>query len=382
MNAELPWLRRGIARVLAGRVRARAGVAGRVAIVKLDRLGDFVLALAAIKRLIRHHGEERCVLIISPAAAELAQREFPAVERVVLPASQGHARAVLAAWRHRRALGALGVTRTVCLRHQRWDYDELVLSWTGAAEHVRLETTFTARLQSGRRTFVLDAPGAHSWPRGENRWPPPEGYCQELLRHAELVAQATGDRPAFDALLPELTVSAPALGPVPAIVITPLGSAPVRDLPPPLLAAALTEIRARSAGPVIFLGSVGQKARLEKLVALPPLRNLGAVEVRTDLDLAEYLAVVASSPLVLTVETATAHLATAMNRPMVALIGGGHFGEFAPWHRSSRQTWLTERLDCFGCDWRCVHPAPYCLTRISPDRVVDAVRRQLAGALS
>src|SRR5438552_3873027 len=103
MNADLLWLRRGIARLLAGRVRATHGVECRVAIVKLDRLGDFVLALGAIKLLVRHFGPERCVLIVSSAAAALAQREFPDVERMILPASQGHGRALIAAWRHRRA---------------------------------------------------------------------------------------------------------------------------------------------------------------------------------------------------------------------------------------------------------------------------------------
>jgi ADP-heptose:LPS heptosyltransferase len=87
----------------------------------------------------------------------------------------------------------------------------------------------------------------------------------------------------------------------------------------------------------------------------------------------EFAEAVGRAELVLTVETATAHLAAALDRPAIVLIGGGHFGQFGPWRRSARQVWLTHPMDCFGCNWRCIHPEPYCLTRISSDAVRDAI---------
>jgi ADP-heptose:LPS heptosyltransferase len=93
---------------------------------------------------------------------------------------------------------------------------------------------------------------------------------------------------------------------------------------------------------------------------------------------AELAEAVARAELVLTAESAAAHLAAAFDRPALVVIGGGHYGQFGPWRRSARQVWITNTLECFGCDWRCVHPAPYCLTRIG----VDAVRAGVAQALA
>jgi len=94
----------------------------------------------------------------------------------------------------------------------------------------------------------------------------------------------------------------------------------------------------------------------------------------------EFAEAISQAELVLTVETSTAHIATALDRPTIVLNGGGHYGQFAPWRRSARQIWLTHRLDCFGCGWRCPYPAPYCLTRIAAEQVGAAIRAVLGRA--
>ena len=58
----------------------------RVAVVKLDRLGDAVLALGAIHTLIQEFGSQSCLLVVSPQAEVLMRREFPKVDLLVLPA--------------------------------------------------------------------------------------------------------------------------------------------------------------------------------------------------------------------------------------------------------------------------------------------------------
>ena len=93
-------------------------------------------------------------------------------------------------------------------------------------------------------------------------------------------------------------------------------------------------------------------------------------------DLIEALA---GSTAVLTSETATAHLAAALDLPMVCLLGGGHYGCFAPWSRSERQIWLSHPMDCYDCRWECIHPQPYCITKISANGIVDALRRVISA---
>jgi ADP-heptose:LPS heptosyltransferase len=366
-------IRRIMARAVRGPLSLPAPKHRRVAIVKLDLLGDFVLALSAIRLLLAHYGEGQCLLVISPAAEPLARREFPRTPRFLMPASQGHALALLAAARFRRQLGSFEFEKVVCLRHQRWDYDELVLSWMRAGEHIRLETGFTERLRPELRTFWLEAPGAQVW---SNEGFTPEGrLCRELARHCALVAAATGSRPNGEEILPVLSASAKVDG---AVVVTPLSSLPIKDFPVALLVSAIKEVRQRSPWPVVLIGSAPQKSRLEQLRCALAAQEIGDIKVRADLSFEDYLNLLAAAPLVLTADTATAHLATALDRNAIVLMGGGHYGEFGPWRRSVRQIWLTERMDCFGCDWRCIHPAPYCLMRISVDALLDAVRQRLA----
>jgi ADP-heptose:LPS heptosyltransferase len=89
--------------------------------------------------------------------------------------------------------------------------------------------------------------------------------------------------------------------------------------------------------------------------------------------LVEFAQRVADAKAVLTVETSTAHLAAALDKPAVILIGGGHFGLLGPWQRSSKQRWLTNQLPCFGCDWRCIYPEIRCLSEIPPSAVARAL---------
>ena len=361
-----------MARAVHGPLSSPAPKPLRLAIVKLDLLGDFVLALSAIRLLLAHYGEEQCLLVISPAAEPLAQREFPRTSRLLLPASQGHWRALRAAVKFRRQLGSFEFEKLICLRHQRWDYDELVLSWMRANEYLRLETGFTELSRPEFRTFWLDAPGAQVW---SNEGVTSEGrLCRELARHGALVMAATGSRPNEEEMLPVLSASAKVDE---AVVVTPLGSKPIRDFPMTLLIAALKEVRRSSSLPVVLIGSASQKSRLEQLRRELAAQEIGNIRVWANLPFEDYLNLLASASLVLTVETATAHLATALDRNTIVLMGGGHYGEFGPWRRSARQVWLTERMDCFGCDWQCIHPAPYCLTQVSADLLVDAVACRL-----
>src|SRR5580698_9663310 len=70
------------------RQRARAPH-WRIGIYKVDRLGDFVLALGAIRAITEIAGEENCLLFHGAAAAELARREFPRLAKVEVPSLDG-----------------------------------------------------------------------------------------------------------------------------------------------------------------------------------------------------------------------------------------------------------------------------------------------------
>lgn len=371
-------------RRLASRARVPVRARYRVALVKLDRLGDFVLALSAIRLLLAYYGEKDCLLVISPAAEPLACREFPHTPRLLLPASLGHGRTLIAAAKYRRQLSSYAFERVICLRHHRWDYDEVVLAWMSAREHVRIEDGFTQRARPEWRTFAFREPGGIEW-RSQTRasdvsdWDGSrERLCDELAKHHCLVEIATGRKVAVHEVLPSLDAASVRYHG--GIVVTPMGSEAIRDIPLDLLRDGLRAIRQRCTSVVYLTGTPEQASALDQLAAYLQARGLDGLVCRSDLNFNDYLNLVGGARLVLTADTATAHLATALDRPAIVLLGGGHFGQFGPWHRSPRQVWLFNPVDCYHCDWRCVHPEPICLTKIPSERIREAVGRLLASS--
>ena len=359
------------------RPRSRGGSASfAAAVVKLDRLGDFVLALAAIRAILRHYGEDRCLLVISPVAEELAATEFPSTTRWVLPHSLGHMRALKAAFLHRDMVSRCQVDKLICLRHQRWDYDELVLSWFLTSSCIRTEDGWTRRRAPEQRVFQCATPGEFC---PVDRVLPSDGrgirLCRELELHRQVLEEVL-ERPVADE---EVVPAWARLEPVQGIVVSPLGSQGVRDFPPRLLRAAIGQAARSLKQSIVLIGQPHQRHRLEELAAYCR-DQAGSIEVKSRCCLAEFLGTVGRACLVISADTATAHVAATFDRPAVIALGGGHYGQFGPWCRSSRQQWLTHSADCFWCDWTCRFPEPLCLTGIPEQAVVAAVEKAVASS--
>lgn len=60
--------------------------------------------------------------------------------------------------------------------------------------------------------------------------------------------------------------------------------------------------------------------------------------------------------LVVSNDSALAHMAATTGTPSVVLLGGGHFGRFFPYPEtglSAKQVCVTHKMVCFHCNWRC-----------------------------
>jgi ADP-heptose:LPS heptosyltransferase len=305
--------------------------------------------------------------------------EFPLTPQLVLPMDVGHKRLLWEGRKARKLLRDITCAEAICLRHQRGDWDELVLSWVGGKRTHVLDESRAEREFAGRRTFLHAAEGRA---RFVEPAAPNSDSCRELERHRQLLSHALGRPVAAAEVLPgfeRVGINAPRTG----IVVTPFGSAAIRDFPAPLLLAGLQAIQARGTAPISLLGNLAQQSRLQQLAETLRTAGIAGVECVTPASVPAFAETVAGAELVLTVETATAHLAAAFDRPALILIGGGHYGEFGPWRRSPRQIWLTHSMDCFGCNWDCIYPEPFCLTRIGAEAVRAAVVQagQEGGAL-
>jgi ADP-heptose:LPS heptosyltransferase len=125
------------------------------------------------------------------------------------------------------------------------------------------------------------------------------------------------------------------------------------------------------------LGPATRSAELHALAGSLSAVGASAVAEAGALPL-EFVQRIARARCVLTVESAAAHLATALDRPAVVLTGGGHFGWFAPWGEGRRQRWVHHPLDCFGCSWVCRRPRVECLEELPPAAVAVAITEVLS----
>jgi len=117
------------------------------------------------------------------------------------------------------------------------------------------------------------------------------------------------------------------------------------------------------------------------------MKDLPAGRVRNSIDrtsLVKLIDLVAGAELLISNETSAMHIASAVNTKAVCILGGGHFGRFAPYPNNipNAPVCLFEKMDCFNCNWQCIYktaqnePFP-CIAAISLDKVWAEVQAAL-----
>jgi ADP-heptose:LPS heptosyltransferase len=137
-------------------------------------------------------------------------------------------------------------------------------------------------------------------------------------------------------------------------------------------AALVVHLHERHGLPVLLTGLAGEAARLDEVVRraaehdVPVARHVGDGS-----DLPLLLGLIAESRLYLGADTGPMHFAGALDVPVVALFGGGHWPRFLP--RARRSFVATQELPCFRCHWDCFLTEPACLTSVAPRVMTDGV---------
>lgn len=341
-------------------------------IFKVDRFGDFILSLGAIRRVTDQYGETNCALVVSEMVEAFARKEFPDAKIIALNTYGG---GIKESFRLHPGtvplLDRYSFEQLVCLRHQRTLFHNLALTRIQSRHSYGAANETFGKTQGPPYEFKF-----------QKRVPRPQvasgTLCLEQETHRALLEELFGCTVAPDEILPRLR----SVQPVPGdnIVFTPFSSSPIRDYPPEQLVNVMARLRQQVAAPFDLCGGKLEEERLLKLQQLATAQGIPNVHVRVFNSFAEFASFVAAAGAVLTMDTSTAHLATALDKPALVILGGGHYGHFGPWHRSDKQVWVTNRLPCFGCDWKCIHPRPYCITEIHVETVVESFATVLSAA--
>ncbi len=163
----------------------------------------------------------------------------------------------------------------------------------------------------------------------------------------------------------------------PIIGICPTASNRMRIWPPDKYATVARRMPAGSS--VVLFGGGGERefvGRVEDVIAgVRP--ELVLLNLAGKTSLRQLMAAISGCSLLVSMETSALHMGIAARTPTIGIVGGGHYGRFAPWGDPQRVEILTNRLPCFHCNWICSRGTPECIEGVTVDQVADAMQRLL-----
>jgi ADP-heptose:LPS heptosyltransferase len=104
----------------------------------------------------------------------------------------------------------------------------------------------------------------------------------------------------------------------------------------------------------VVVGSSAERPLAAKLAALTTAR---LTDLTGQLSLSESIRVISQAKLLVANESGPMHIGIWCGTPVIGLVGGGHFGWFAPYPDSfpmrGKFAVAHVSMDCFGCNWHC-----------------------------
>ncbi len=312
----------------------------RIVVVKLDRIGDFVLATAFLRELRRNFPESWITLVVSEIAGPLASHCPHVNEVLITPRPPPGLRGGLRQWRDWLALAwrHLIPLRATLAILPRWDVDLYeafaLLALTEARRRVSYSTQVTsekARRNRGADCLLTDAIAFSP-------------HLHEVERNLDLLTNL--GLPVTDArieLWPAADITALVARFLPGradhflVALCPISAEEAKDWPFTRFLEVVRQFTGRDRVTfVLFAGpDCAGLSQDPQACALPNL-----VVLAGQLSLDETSALLAHCGLVLTVDTGLAHIAAALRRPIV-LVGrsagtgdtNNHYSpaRFGPW---------------------------------------------------
>lgn len=359
-----------LARRAAGSADA---VPARILLLRLERIGDLIMALPAIRDVRALAPAAEIDLVVGSWNAPLA-RAVPEVTRVEVVDARWLARGAgglgplallrrAAAWRDRRY--DLGINFEPDIR------SNLMLAASGARR--------TAGWRSGGGGPAIDLaldyePGRHTTDNARR-----------------LVAAAFGRTPA-DTVAPRLDVppalTASVLADIGASVPRPFvgvhvsGGRAIKQWPPDRFAEVARRLADEHGATIVATGGPGDREMVAAFVAALGSRRV--VDASETDDLLRSAALLAQLDLLVTGDTGPMHLAAAVGTPVVAVFGPSDPARYAP--SGPRDRVVRVDLPCSPCNRirqppaRCVGHTPDCLVHVTVDAVYDAAAGALAAS--
>ena len=359
----------------------------RIFILRPDNLGDLVLFSGALRHLRRHWPQAHITLCVRRFGEELFAH-CPYVDRIVsfdrvLAASKGQLRG-LPLFRGRDRLGAL-LLRLMpgwFLGEYRSDVAILPLVSPFRRYHevmrqlpakTRIGICGNTAIQTVEDDLASRSGYSQQWDASALPWNFPEIEANRLfLEFLGVNMKGENLAPEFWTTTQERQKASQLLPADPSCLT--LGLAPAafsiagKNLPATWFAQALKNL----SGPplrIVLLGSAVDvpvcRAVAQELAGLSQVRQI--LDFTGQTTVGEFIECLQRCDIVFSQETAALHIATALHKPVLGIVGGGHFGRFYPWGDPARARFVNKPLDCYGCNWHCIYPTLRCMQEIQPE---------------
>lgn len=350
-----------------------------VLIVRLDAIGDFVLWLDAARELIsRYQAQGYSVVLLGNKAWANWARGMGIADEVWELDVGRFGRQLTYRWRW-------------LIRIRRAGF-KIAIQPTFSRVFLEGDSLIRASGARDRIGSVGDESNITPWYRSwSNRWytrliPAVPEQMMELRRNAEFMrGLGFADYRARIPSIPEAVGErARLLPPQPYAVLVPAANWEGKQWP----IEKFIEIGRRIVTRGLPIVVVGGPADREHIGGLMEALSGEAIDLVGKTSLAELAVVLRGATVVVTNDTSSVHIGAAVDVPVVCILGGGHFGRFAPYETEVMDgdrkypIVVTAPTACFGCNWRCQYPrqkseAVKCVQDISVEKVWQAVETAL-----
>lgn len=99
--------------------------------------------------------------------------------------------------------------------------------------------------------------------------------------------------------------------------------------------------------------------------------NINVFNLSGKTKLTQSAAIIKKCKIVVSCDTAGAHIACAVGKENIIVMGGGHFGRFLPY--SNLTSIIALPLECYGCNWQCKYSETFCFTKLESTFVIKCI---------
>ncbi len=341
----------------------------RVFILKPDAIGDFILASGCIRTIAHEAGEQNLVLAVRTDVAPLARHQFPKAR--ILPLTLREKRRILnvttvnilhslPSWLQ---MLALRVDASICLRSMRAYLHTICFHTPRAKRRIACENLLLASPRVRRPAVEKFA--ARVFKPTLLPYPAPGKLPSDIEANRSVAAELLGREISDSEILPRLVLPHPVERSA-HWMLCPFSSTPAKDYPAAQWAEVLTLFPDT---PLHLAAGPSQSDSLQNFTT--ELRAAGIPNLHIDppLPLGEFLEKVAAARLLLTVDTAAAHMACALGTPAVIVSAGRQPGVYSPYSPNGLQTWILPPPNLRKGEWK---------KSITPSEIAAALRDTLA----